>query len=612
MPALTEKPRQLYQILLQTGQLIWRSSRSLTALWAILLLLQGLIPVGLVYLTRFLIDALVRASQQNWSQDALQPLLMPGGLFAGLTAINFLLQSASSWVRTAQSELLQDYVSDLIHQKSIEIDYGCYESSEYNNKLSRAREGASGRSLALLESAGGLLQGSLSLFAIAFLLLSYGLLIPAALIVSTLPAFFVALKLSSLQYNWSQRTTLARRKTQYYELVLTNNMMAGELRLFNFGAHFRQAYQQVRKQLRLEQLALIRQQSLSSLGASLVSGLLLLVLVALLGRDVLKGGLSLGELAMFQQAFVRGQGIVKSLLSNLNSIYRNSLFIGNLFEFLAIQPSITDPQQPKPTPKHLESGIALKDVDFRYPGCNDYILKGFNLVIPAGKVVAIVGDNGAGKSTLIKLLCRFYDVESGCITFDGIDVRQFRLNQFRALITVLFQFPITYQLDALSNISLSDLERPQDIEAIEDCAKASGIHGKLKTLPAGYHTQLGKWFPDGVDLSGGQWQRLALARAFYRQSPFIILDEPTSAMDPWAERDWLDRFRAMAAGKTALVITHRFTLAMRADIIHVMRAGEIVESGSHHELLAMDGLYAESWRSQMEHHPYQVFAGEPA
>ncbi len=600
MSAISQKPKQLYQILLQTSKLIWQSSKSLTAIWALLLLLQGFIPVGLVYLTRFLIDALVQASQQGWSQESLQPLMLPGGLFAGLTILTTLLQAAATWVRTAQSELLQDYVSNLIHQKSIEIDYGCYESSEYNDKLTRAREGASGRSLALLESAGGLVQGSLSLFAIAFLLVSYGLVIPLALIISTLPAFLVALKLSSLQYNWSQRTTLDRRKTQYYELLLTNNMIAGELRLFNFGPHFRNAYQQLRKKLRLEQLALIRQQSLSRLGASFVSGLLLCGLFALLGKDLLSGSLSLGELAMFQQAFVRGQAIVRTLLNNLNSIYRNSLFISNLFDFLGITPTITDPVEPQPTKDRLEQGVQLKELSFRYPGCSDYILKDFSLFLPANKVVAIVGDNGAGKSTLIKLLCRFYDPESGSIEFDGVDIRRFRVNDFRALITVLFQFPITYQLDAIQNIELSDLQRPQNLEAIENCAQASGIHDKLVTLADGYRTQLGRWFPKGVDLSGGQWQRLALARAFYREAPFIILDEPTSAMDPWAERDWLDRFRAMAQRKTALVITHRFTLAMRADVIHVMRAGEIVESGSHGELLALDGLYAESWRSQME------------
>ena len=600
MLAISQKPKQLYQILLQTSKLIWQSSKRLTLIWAVLLLFQGLIPVGLVYLTRFLIDALVQASQQAWSEEALQALVMPASLFVGLTILTTVFQAATTWVRTAQSELLQDYVSNLIHQKSIEIDYGCYESSEYNDKLARAREGASGRSLALLESAGGLLQGSLSLFAIAFLLISYGLVIPLALIISTLPAFLVALKLSSLQYNWSQRTTLDRRKTQYYELLLTNNMIAGELRLFNFGPHFRNAFQQLRKKLRLEQLALIRQQSLSRLGASFVSGLLLCGLFALLGKDILSGSLSLGELAMFQQAFVRGQAIVRTLLNNLNSIYRNSLFISNLFDFLEITPTITDPVEPQPTKDRLEQGVQLKELSFRYPGCSDYIFKDFSLFLPANKVVAIVGDNGAGKSTLIKLLCRFYDPESGSIEFDGVDIKQFRVNEFRALITVLFQFPITYQLDAIQNVALSDLQRPQNLEAIENCAQASGIHDKLVTLADGYRTQLGRWFPKGVDLSGGQWQRLALARAFYREAPFIILDEPTSAMDPWAERDWLDRFRAMAHRKTALVITHRFTLAMRADVIHVMRAGEIVESGSHGELLALDGLYAESWRSQME------------
>lgn len=214
--------------------------------------------------------------------------------------------------------------------------------------------------------------------------------------------------------------------------------------------------------------------------------------------------------------------------------------------------------------------------------------------------MAIVGDNGAGKSTLIKLLCRFYDPDSGSIELDGIDFRSFCVKELRRLITVLFQSPIPYNTTAGENIALGNISTAFNQEDIEVAAQASGIHEKLLRLPLGYNSMLGKLFPDGTDLSGGQWQRLALARAFFRRAQIIILDEPTSAMDPWAEHDWLERFRTLASDRTAVVITHRFTLAMQADIIHVMRAGKIVESGNHDELLALDGLYAQSWKTQME------------
>ncbi|PMB39093.1 multidrug ABC transporter ATP-binding protein, partial [Fischerella thermalis CCMEE 5319] len=255
---------------------------------------------------------------------------------------------------------------------------------------------------------------------------------------------------------------------------------------------------------------------------------------------------------------------------------------------------------PVAVPTKPQKEIRFRQVTFRYPGATEAVLENFNLTIPAGKIVAIVGDNGAGKSTLIKLLCRFYDPDSGKIELDGIDLRNFAVKEFRRLITVLFQSPIPYYTTAGENIALGDITALSNQVEIESAAKASGIHEKIMRLPLGYNTMLGKLFPDGTDLSGGQWQRLALARAFFRRAQIIILDEPTSAMDPWAEYDWLERFRTLAEGRTAVVITHRFTLAMQADIIHVMRAGRIVESGNHGELLALGGLYAQSWEAQME------------
>ncbi|MCA1994987.1 MAG: ATP-binding cassette domain-containing protein, partial [Coleofasciculus sp. S288] len=274
-----------------------------------------------------------------------------------------------------------------------------------------------------------------------------------------------------------------------------------------------------------------------------------------------------------------------------------------LFEFLRLEPQVIDPPQPKPAPTQLKMGIQFQNVTFRYPGSERPVLSNFNLTIPAGKIVAIVGDNGAGKSTLIKLICRFYDPEAGCIKLDGTDVRDLSVEEYRRLITALFQFPIPYYVTAAQNIALGDLSATPSQAEIEAAAQAAGIHETITRLPNGYDTMLGKWFPGGAELSGGEWQRLALARSFLRRAQIIILDEPTSAMDPWAEFDWLERFRTLANGRSALVITHRFTLAMRADIIHVMREGQIVESGSHDELLADGGLYAQSWQAQMQASP---------
>lgn len=589
--------------LLRIFHLVWSAAGYWTLGWILLLVAQGLLPAATVVLSRQLVNSLVTVMGEGINREAIQILLLPTALMATILLATQMLASIGELIRTMQSELVQDHISHLVHNQSISIDFGCYESSEYNDQLERARAGAGGRSLALLESSGSLLQNSITLFAVAALLLNYGLWLPLVLLGSALPTFYVVLRLNRLQYQWSQRTTIDRRRLNYFELLLTHSTVAAELRLFDFGPHFRESYQRLRHRLRTERFKLIRDQSISRFFAGLIALLLAGSVLSWMGRQVLSGVVTLGDLALFYQAFNRGQNVVKSALNSLGQIYKNSLFISNLFEFLNIQPKIVDPPHPMAVPTNLSQGIRFNRVTFRYPGSSEAVLKDFDLTIPAGKIVAIVGDNGAGKSTLLKLLCRFYDPESGSIELDGIDIRQFPVQPLRKLITVLFQFPLTYQLSAADNIALGDLSAIDQQDRIQAAAIDAGIHDKLMHLPQQYNTLLGKWFPGGTDLSGGQWQRIALARAFFRKAPIVILDEPTSAMDPWAESDWLDRFRSMASGRTAVVITHRFTLAMRADQIHVMRAGQIVETGTHAELLQQDSLYAESWRSQMQTTP---------
>jgi ATP-binding cassette, subfamily B, bacterial len=592
--------RSQFAYLPQTFRLIWAASHHWTTAWLSLLIIQGLLPTATVYLSRAIVDALVQIVGRGLSWQSAQPVMLPGALMLGIVVLNEVATGLSEWVRTAQSELVQDHISGLVHRQSGQIDYGCYESPDYYDRLSRAQEEAATRPLALLENTGSLLQNSVTLGSLAIVLLPYGMGIPLLLIVSAIPSFYVALKHNLRQYRWSQKTTSDRRMLNYYNVLLMERWPAAELRLFSYSEYFQSAYQQVRLRLRSQQLGLIRDQSRGRLIAGSFTLMAAGFALFLVGRQVLLGRLTLGDLALFYQAFSRGQVVVKSALNSLSQVYKNSLFIGNLFEFLDLKPEIVDPPHPQVVPKLLQQGIRLQQVTFRYPGSETPTLKEFDLFIPAGQVTAIVGDNGAGKSTLLKLLCRFYDPAAGCVTFDGVDIRQFPVQALRRLITILFQDHVPYFVTAAENIALSDLSAPPSQQEIIAAAKVAGIHDKLQQLPDGYESMLGKLMPGGTDLSGGQWQRLALARAFYRQAPVIILDEPTSAMDPWAEQDWLHRFRHIAAGKTSVVITHRFTLAMQADLIYVMRGGQIVESGSHAELLALNGLYAQSWGSQMQ------------
>jgi ATP-binding cassette subfamily B protein len=292
---------------------------------------------------------------------------------------------------------------------------------------------------------------------------------------------------------------------------------------------------------------------------------------------------------------------VRSLLANVGHLYYNSLFLGNLFEFLALEPRVVDPPRPASsakTPAGLREGVRFRQVTFRYPGSPRAALHDFDLTIPAGQIVALVGPNGAGKSTLIKLLCRLYDPDAGRIEIDGIDLRDLEIDKVRGLITVLFQQPVHYNATVAENMALGTsgaAARP----ALEAAARAAGLEEVVSRLPRGYDTLLGKWFEAGAELSVGEWQRVALARAFLRQAPILLLDEPTSAMDSWAEAEWVGRFRTLAAGRTVLLITHRFTTAMRADRIHVLADGQVVESGTHDELLRQGGRYARSWAAQV-------------
>ena len=584
----------------RTLRLIWTIAPRWTVAWAVLLIVQGIQPLALVYLTKLLVDSLVVAANAGGDWVHVRPAIVLIALIIGIMLLAEVLQSVSELVRTAQSELIQDHIKSLVHQQSATMDLSFHESSEYQDRLDRARSDAGTRPLALLESVGSLIQNGITLLAMAAVLAPFGLWLPLVLLLSTLPAFGVVLIYDRRYHNWWLRRTSERRWAQYYDLLLTHSATAAELRLFGLSTHFQSGYQKIRQLLRTERLAQVKKQGRAKLAASVLANIVSGSALAWMVWRSVRGAASLGDLALFYQAFNRGQGLLRSLLGSLGQIYSNSLFLENLFAFLDMKPQVTAPQHPVPTPSVLTKGIEFRQITFRYPGAKRAALKDFNLFIPAGKVVAIVGSNGAGKTTLGKILCRFYDPECGSVELDGIDVRDLSLEQLRRMITLLFQFPINYQATAAQSIAMGDLEAKPGQSEIEAAARSAGAHELITRLPDGYETQLGRTFADGVELSGGEWHRIATARAYLRRSPIILLDEPTSMMDSWTEADWFARFRELAQGHTAVVITHRFSIAMRADVIHVMQDGSIIESGSHQELVGRGGLYAQSWLAQMQ------------
>jgi len=580
----------------RTLSLVWAAASRFTVAWAVLLIIQGLLPVATVYLTRALVDALVIAVRANGAWSTIRHVLILAGVMAAVMLLAQILRVASIWVGGAQAELTADYINQLIHKKSVEVDIAFYESPESHDHLHRARAEGSHRPVAVIENLGGLLQGSITLIAMLAVLLPFGPLLPLALILSTLPALYVVLRSSQSRYEWHYGRTASERLCWYYDWLLTSVESAAEIRLFGLGDHFRSAYRTIRGRLRMERMAVARQQALGELWTGVATLAITGFAVALMIWRAIQGRVSVGDLALFYQAFNQGLGLARSLLDYVGKLYENSLFLGNLFEFLALKPQIVSPAVAVPFPA-LKQGIQFQNVTFRYPGSDRIALRNFNLALEPDRVTAIVGPNGAGKSTIFKLLCRFYEPEAGEIRIDDIPLASVSIEELRGCVSVLFQSPVRFNSTAADNVRFGDLQYGDD-ESVRLAAAIAGAEEIISGLPVGFQTRLGKQFSEGVELSTGEWQRVAIARAFLRHAPIILLDEPTSAMDPWAEIRWAEQFRCFAQGRMAVLVTHRFTTAMFADVIHVMTQGRVVESGTHDELLALGGLYAEGWASQ--------------
>jgi ATP-binding cassette, subfamily B, bacterial len=580
--------------------LVWEAARPWTIAWVVLLIVQGLLPAAIVYFTKLIVDGVVIAVRNGSSSPQVRPVLMLLLLLGGILLLMEVVRAGINWVRTVQTELLQDHITSLIHEKSVTADLAFYEFADYYDHLHRARAEAWYRPVALLGNIGALLQSSITLLAMGAILIPLGPWLAVALMLSTLPAFFVVVHYALAEYQWRQKATSDERRAWYYDWIMTTAEAAAELRLFGLGKHFQTSYTALRQRLRGERLQLTRRQSIAELAASLIAMIIIGGAIGWMVWKALHGLVSLGELALIYAAFNQGQGLMRTLLENAAQLYGNSLFLGNLFAFLSLKPGIICRAGPPWPPVHeVSAGINFKSVSFSYPNASSKALDDFTITIPSGKIVAIVGPNGAGKSTLLKLLCRFYDPDDGEISIDNQDLKDFAVDDLRRLITVLFQQPVHYNTTVRENVLYGDLKLDPSEAEIESAIRAAGAEDVVSRLPEKEHTLLGRWFAGGTELSVGEWQRVALARAFLRRAPIIILDEPTSALDPWAEADWLERFRELARDRTSIIITHRFTTAMHADVIHVMDRGRIIESGSHHRLLEQRGLYAESWSRQM-------------
>ena len=578
--------------------LVWSSARGWTVAWAGIMVLQGLLPAATVTLTRLLIDGLVGAVGAGGGRESVRCTLILAALMGGTMLLGQLLSTGGNLVRATQADLVQDRISDLIHRKSIAVDLAFHDSPEYYDHLHRARLEGSHRPIALLESIGGLIQQGITLVAMVGVLVPYGIWLPALLLLGALPALYVALHYNLRRFRWRARTTEDERRAWYYYWLLTAREAAAELRLFGLGEYFRTHYQRVRDRLRSERLKIVRDEGIAELAAGAVGLLVFGVSMSWMLWRALDGRASLGDLALLYQVLSQSRASMRALLVAIQQVYSNSLFLAHLFELLDLEPGVVTAPSPRPVPRPLPNGIQSRNVTFGYPGGGRPALRDFSLMVPAGRFAAIVGPNGAGKTTVIKLLCRLPDPQSGQIELDGIDLREMAIEELRWMFTVLFQEPVHYNATIAENVGLGSIDSDPTGAEIREEAVAAGADTAVDRLPNGHDTMLGRMFSGGTDLSAGEWQRVALARAFLRQAPIVLLDEPTSAMDSWAAAEWLRRFRRLVRGRTAVIVTHRFTTAMAADVMHVVHEGQVVESGTHEDLVAQGGRYAESWKMQ--------------
>ena len=570
--------------------LVWGAAGWWTLAWGVLLVGQGLIPAGLALLLRALVNRLV--ASHEWASIA-----PPALGIAGLWIAGQLLSSTLSWVRVVQAERVQDEVHRLIHVQALRMDLAFYDHPESYDQLHRARVDAISQPLALLESLGSLVQNGLGFLVLAGILWTYARWLPLLLVSTAIPGLLLVARHILKEHSWNLEHTSQERRARYLEWLITERSAAAELRLFDLGTYHRKAFEKLRESLREGRLRLVRQGAVTELVAGVLAWGGSLAGLGWMLHRTLAGKAGLGDLLLCFQAFQQCQILLRSLLEGAGKIYRSLLFVENLDDYLGLEPAILSGMSGEPG-LPVKDAIRFEKVSFTYPGGFHRALDGFDLEIPKGKVVALVGHNGAGKSTLIKLLCRFYDPDAGRILLDGVDLREMDQAALRRQITVLFQDPVHYHASVRENIAFADLDGLSDENRLRQAAHDAGALEPIERLPGGFEALLGKWF-GGAELSGGEWQRIALARAFFRRASLIILDEPTSSMDSWAEQDWLGRFRTLTAGRTALMITHRFTTAMHADIIHVLDKGRVVESGTHTELVALAGAYASSWTAQM-------------
>ena len=573
-------------------RLVWQASPGWYLANFTLQIIQGILPLAALYLMKLIVDAVIFSINAPDKSQAFKHIVLLLFIAGSVALLNALCQHLATIASETMSLTVTDHVFDILHAKSVEVDLEYYENPQYFDTLHRAQQEGPYRPTNIVNDLIRLAQNSVTLLAMTGLLLTLHWAVSCVLFLAVVPGVLVRIKYANKMYLFHQERTRTERQALYINWILTGDIHAKEVRLFGLGDLLIQRFSKLHDKLRHEKLAMGKKRSKADFLAQAGATIAVFASFAFIVYRTVHGSITPGDMVMYFQAFQRGLSSMRDMLGSMASLYENNLFLSNLHDFLALKPRVMEAAKPVPVPHPLQTGINFKNVSFHYPSSKRMVLEDISFSIAPGETVALVGRNGSGKTTLVKLLCRLYDPDHGSISLDGINLKQFRTVSLRSEISVLMQDFVKYYLTARENIWFGNVDQPPDNTNITAAAQKAGVHELIENLPKGYDTLLGKWFEDGEELSSGEWQKIALARTFLRNSQIILLDEPASSLDHRAEHEIFCKFKELTQGKTSLFVSHRLATVKMADRIMVLDKGKIVENGTYDELMRKKGSFA--------------------